>query len=177
MKNKPKVSYILAILNGIATIKDCLGSVINQQHDYPYEVLVLDGGSTDGTLNVIKDFARKYSQVKLIHNPHKLSEGKGNGKDMGVSLAKGNYLVFLDHDNILLHKDWLKIMLRPMEEDKSIMATQSLLRYRKGDSPFLKYINALGVEDPFAVDYSLVSQVVLLIRCRVGVCQGKVRLR
>lgn len=158
---KPQVSYILAILNGIATIKECLQSVVDQEHNYSYEVLVLDGGSTDGTLEVVKKMASSHPEIKIIHNPYKLSEGKGNGKDMGVSRAKGKYLVFLDHDNILLHKDWLKQMLRPLEENKNIMASQSLLKYQAGDSLFLKYVNALGVEDPFAVDYSLVSQLVL----------------
>ena len=52
-------------------------------------------------------------------------------------------------------------MMRPMGEDNQIMASQSFLMYLPGDPPFLKYVNALGVEDPFAVDYSLVSQAVL----------------
>lgn len=158
----PETSFIIAVLNGNTTINECLLSIFSQK--YPstlYEVIVIDGGSTDGTVELVKSMQKKHANLKLLYNPFKLSEGAGNGKDQGVSHARGTYLVFLDHDNILLHNDWLEEMLRPLKEDPEIMASQSFLRYKKGDSLFLKYVNALGVEDPFAIDYSLVAQVVL----------------
>ena len=159
---KIKVSFVIAVLNGISTIEECINSIMSQK--YPsdkYEVLVIDGGSTDGTVATVKSLQKKHTQIKIMKNPFKLSEGEGNGKDQGVSAAKGEYIIFLDHDNILLHDDWLTQMLSPLEEDKNIMASQSFLMYKQEDSPFLKYVNALGVEDPFAVEYSLVSQAVL----------------
>lgn len=156
-----KISYILGIYNAERTLKECLDSILMQNIDKKYyEILIMDGGSTDKTLEIIKSYMKKEKNIKLFHNLKKLSEGKGNGKDQGVSKAKGKYLVFLDHDNILLNKDWINQMLMPFK-DKEVMASQSLLGYKQSDTNFLKYINALGVEDPFAVPYSLVSQVIL----------------
>jgi glycosyltransferase involved in cell wall biosynthesis len=162
MALKPTVSYVLGIYNADRTLVECLDSIFMQ--DYPkseYEVIVIDGGSKDKTLSILKDYSQRYSNLRILHNPHKLSEGRGMSKDMGVMAAKGDFLVFLDHDNILLEKHWLKTMLRPFEEDSSMMATQSFLDYQKGDTNFLKYVNAIGIEDPFAVPHSLVAQVVL----------------
>ncbi|MBM3233199.1 glycosyltransferase [Candidatus Pacearchaeota archaeon] len=161
MKFNPKVSYILGILNAERTLEECLKGIYKQKYPLKkFEVILVDGGSSDGTLDIIKGFQRKYDNIRLLHNPKKLSEGKGMSKDMGVKAAKHDILIFLDHDNIIVESNWLENMLEPFK-DKKIMATQSLLQSRPGDSLFLHYINGVGVEDPFAVPYSLVSQVVL----------------
>lgn len=157
-----RVSFVLAIYNAERTLNECLTSIFNQR--YPtnqYEVIVVDGGSKDKTLSIVQKFKQKHSNMRLIHNRHRLSEGKGMGKDQGISAARGDIIILLDHDNILLSPEWTRRMLAPFEADKDIMATQSLLDFMPGDNMFLKYVNAVGVEDPFAVPYSLVSQVVL----------------
>ena len=156
-----KVSYVLAILNAERTLKECLDSILIQDFSKSeYEIIIIDGGSTDKTLDIVRDYMKKEKNIKLFHNPKKLSEGKGNGKDQGVNRSKGEFIVFLDHDNILLGKNWLKEMLSPFS-NKSVMACQSFLKSMKHDSNFLKYVNEIGVEDPFAVPYSLVSQIAL----------------
>jgi len=156
-----KVSFVLAIYNAERTLEECLNSILMQNYSKnKYEIIIVDGGSTDKTLKIINKFRKKTSNIKLIHNPKKLSEGKGMGKSQGINASKGEFLVLLDHDNIITSKDWLKNMLFPFN-DYSIMASQSLLQYKEEDSNFIKYINALGVEDAFAVPYSLVAQVSL----------------
>lgn len=162
-KNKNiEISFILGILNAERTLYECLESIFAQ--DFPkekYEVIIIDGGSTDKTLEIIKDFMKKYENISLLHNPHKLSEGRGMSKDMGVNAAKGEIVIFLDHDNILIGKGWLKEIIAPLKKDNEIMASQSLLQFKENDTNFLKYVNAVGVEDPFAIPYSLPAQVVL----------------
>lgn len=161
MASRIKVSFILGIYNAQRTLRECLTHLFMQ--DFPkanYEVLVIDGGSSDSTIGIVKEFMKKHKNMKLLHNPLKLSEGRGMSKDMGVKEARGEVVVFLDHDNIILEKTWLKWILEPFE-DKKIMASQSLLQPRSGDPAFLQYINAVGVEDPFAIPYSLLAQVML----------------
>ncbi|MBI3333862.1 glycosyltransferase [Candidatus Pacearchaeota archaeon] len=158
---KLKVSYILGIYNAERTLRECLDSIFMQ--NFPkreYEVIIVDGGSNDSTLNIVRQYQKQYKNMKLIHNTYKLSEGKGMGKDQGVQAAKGDLLIFLDHDNILLEKTWTEHILKPFA-DKKIMASQSLLRPIEEDPAFLQYVNAVGVEDAFAIPYSLVAQVTL----------------
>jgi len=154
-----KISFILGILNAERTLRDCLDSILIQ--DYPkknYEVIIVDGGSTDKTLEIIGEYRKNNKNIRLLHNPHKLSEGRGMSKDMGVDSSRGEIVIFLDHDNIIIGKDWLKKIIYPFEDEK-VMASQSLLKPVKGDSNFLKYVNDAGVEDSFAIPYSLVAQM------------------
>ena len=156
---KIRLSYVLGILNAESTLSECLDSIFHQ--DYPeneYEVIIIDGGSSDKTLKIIREYKKSHNNLRLLHNPKKLSEGKGMSKDLGIMAAKGEFIILLDHDNIILNKNWLTTILS-IFKDKKIMAVQSLLGYKKGSNLFLKYINAAGVEDPFAIPYSLVSQV------------------
>jgi len=161
-KYSKKVSIILAIYNADRTIQECLDAVIAQ--DFPkkdYEIIIVDGGSNDKTLPIIKEFIKqnKDVQIKLMNNPYKLSEGVGMGKDQGVAISKGEFILFLDHDNIIFGKDWMNKMLFPFKDNKEVMASQSFLNFRENDQNFLKYVNAAGVEDAFAIPYSLVAQI------------------
>ncbi len=161
VKKQPRVSYILGIYNAERTLEECLSSIFMQSYPQSdYEVVIIDGGSQDRTLEIVHTFMKKYKNIRLLHNPKRLSEGRGMSKDMGVDTAAGEIVIFLDHDNILLQKDWLTKMLEPFD-NKQVMASQSLLAYTKEDNYFLRYINHVGVEDPFAISYSLVAQVTL----------------
>ena len=113
-QDKIEVSYILGILNAERTLRECLSSIFIQ--DFPkekFEVIIVDGGSQDKTLNIVNEFMKRYNNIRLFHNPHKLSEGRGMSKDIGVEAAKGEILIFLDHDNILLGKEWPNQILEP----------------------------------------------------------------
>lgn len=161
IKGLTKVSFILGILNAERTLEECLNGIFTQ--DYPksaFEVIIIDGGSTDKTLRIIDSFMKKEKNILLLHNPKKLSEGRGMSKDMGIKKAKGDIVILLDHDNLISDPRWLRKILLPFK-NKQVMASQSLLEFRKEDSNFLKYVNAAGVEDPFAIPYSLVAQVQL----------------
>ena len=161
-QDKIEISYILGILNADRTLRECLDSIFAQ--DFPiekYEVIIVDWGSKDRTLDIVKEFMQKHNNIRLMFNPHKLSEGRGMSKDLGTEAAKGEIVIFLDHDNILLGKSWLREIIEPLKKDAKIMASQSLLQFMENDTNFLKYVNAVGVEDPFAIPYSLPAQIVL----------------
>lgn len=156
-----RVSYVLGILNAERTLNQCLDSIFSQNlSKKDYEVIIVDGGSTDSTNKIIEIYKSKYKNIKVYHNKYKLSEGKGMGKDQGVDKSNGEFIIFLDHDNILLNNYWTEYILEPFK-DKRVMASQSLTAPMERDTNFLKYINSLGVEDPFATPYSLVAQFVL----------------
>ncbi len=157
-----EISFILAIYNAERTLRECLTSILQQ--DYPkekYEIVIVDGGSKDATLSIIQEFMQKSKNIRLLGNPYRLSEGMGMGKDQGLQAAKGDIVIYIDHDNILVGKNWIHEIMTPLLEDKEIMVSQSLLTYAEDDTLLIKYLNAAGVEDPFAIPYSLVSAVTL----------------
>lgn len=158
----PQVSIILAIYNAERTLDECLTAIFSQ--DYPkdyYEVIIMDGGSTDSTKSILDKFKKVHKNLRIFHNKGKLSEGIGMGKDTGRKISKAKFVVYLDHDNIVHGKNWLKEILYPLKKDKTIMASQSLTTYKDNNDVFTKFINHTGVEDPFAIPYSLVSEVLL----------------
>lgn len=110
----PKVSFIIPTLNAAGILEKCLKAIRNQ--NYPkknIEIIVSDGGSQDKTITV----AKKY-KAKVIHNAEILHEP---GKTLATKYANGNLLFFTDADNILSHRNWLKLMVKPYVDDHRIL--------------------------------------------------------
>ena len=144
VKGTPTISFCIATYNAIRTIEKCLKS-INEQ-DYPkekVEIIIADGGSTDGTLDV----ARRYG-AKLIKVPKNV-QGAEYNKSVAVNEAKNEILAGIDQDNILPHKKWLVAMLKPLLEDKEIVAVEPLRYAYKKDMEIMdRYFALFGVNDP-----------------------------
>jgi glycosyltransferase involved in cell wall biosynthesis len=92
----PVLSIIVPVYNVEAYIKRCLKSVASQTFQN-YELLLIDDGSTDGSGDICKKFTEKNPQkVQYIY---KKNDGQGPSRDLGVTLAKGKYITFLDADD------------------------------------------------------------------------------
>ena len=146
----PKVSFVVCTYNCPDHIKRCFGS-INYQ-DYPkdkVEILALDGGSTDDS----KEIAKKMG-ARVIHNPKKLPEGKGRGKWLGFKKARGEVVVFLDSDNKLVEKDWIKQMVKPIITDEEVNFCICRMAVVKKDSLTNRYLSLIGT-DPVAAYKSI----------------------
>jgi len=161
-KSYPTVTITTATYFGERTIEKFLECIFSQ--DYPKEKIELlfgDGGSEDKTLDIIRKYIKKYPKnIKLIHNEKRLSEGRGMGKDMLTRKADGEIIIILDQDNILVQKDWISNMVRILIENPEIKGVQSKMFAPKTSSFVDRYLNGLGIEDPFATSYSLNAQVI-----------------
>ncbi len=91
----PFISVVVPVRNEEAHLGSALEELLAQ--DYPkdrYEILVVDGGSTDGTAAVAEHFAGAAGQqVRLLHNPGRLSSA---GRNLGVKASRGEVIVFVD---------------------------------------------------------------------------------
>jgi len=163
MKKYPKISAVLVTYNGEKTIEDCLKLFFEQT--YPkdkLEMIIADGGSTDKTLDIIKNYQKKYPKViKLIDNPKKYKVGRGGGADIASKKTTGEFILMIDQDNLLVQKFWLKSMAEILIKNKTISCVQSLTLVPKEGSIMDRYLGATGIEDPFAIPYSLKSEVIL----------------
>jgi glycosyltransferase involved in cell wall biosynthesis len=97
MKSKTKVSVIIPSLNVEKYISECLDSVINQTMK-DIEIICVDAGSTDGTLETIKEFAKKDQRIKVLNSDMK---SYGRQMNMGLEIAQGEYIAFLDSDDFV----------------------------------------------------------------------------
>ena len=93
-----KVSVIIPMYNSEKYINDCLNSVVNQTYSN-LEIIVIDDCSTDSSLNLVSNI--KDSRIKIV----KFAENKGvsSARNKGIELAKGDYICFIDSDDI-----WVK---------------------------------------------------------------------
>lgn len=94
-----KVSVIMPCLNMVRYIKNCIESVICQTMK-DIEILIIDAGSTDGTLELLEEYEQKDSRIQIIR-----SEKKSYGYQMnvGISLAVGEYIGIVETDDIVQH--------------------------------------------------------------------------
>ena len=93
------VTIIVPVYNEAAHLADCLASLLAQ--DYPsacMEILVADGGSTDGSQAIVQEFARRDARVRLLMNPRRIAAA---GLNLGLGAARGDIIVRADGHTIL----------------------------------------------------------------------------
>jgi len=108
------VSVIIPTYNTEKFIGECLDSVINQTYKN-YEIIVINDGSTDDTLNILREYEKKYDFIKVIDNTN---HGQGYERNLALKQAKGDYVLFLDSDDFIEHVT-LEVAVDKIKEDKS----------------------------------------------------------
>ena len=92
------ISVIIPCYNVENYVARCLDSVINQTYNN-LEIICVNDGSTDNTLAILKDYAKKDSRIKIID---KKNGGLSSARNAGIEVASYEYVVFLDSD------DWIE---------------------------------------------------------------------
>jgi glycosyltransferase involved in cell wall biosynthesis len=95
--SNPKLTIITPVFNSIQFIEKCIINVIEQNCTDQIEHLIIDAGSTDGTLEVIKKYAEKNKHIHYISEPDK---GQSDAMNKGINLAKGSIISFLNADDV-----------------------------------------------------------------------------
>ena len=96
-------SVIVPCFNSKNFIRKCIDSILAQDYD-DFEIILIDDGSTDGTSMILDDYSSKYSRIKVYHFSN---AGVSYSRRRGITLATGNYLIFVDSDDSI-NKNLLK---------------------------------------------------------------------
>ena len=127
---KPVVSIIIVNHNGIAFVDACLKSILSS--DYPaFEVIFVDNGSTDASLEFVKNNFGDDPRLRILEN--KASLGPAVGRNRGTAAASGKYLLFLDNDT-QVDKNCIAELIKVMESDPSIGVAQAKLLKMASDN-------------------------------------------
>ncbi|WP_293084415.1 glycosyltransferase family A protein, partial [Moorena sp. SIO4A1] len=102
MSNKPLVSTIIIFLNPEPFLQETIESVFAQTYDN-WELLLVDDGSTDGSTEIALQYARQYPEkVRYLEHEGHQNRGMSATRNLGIRHAKGEYIAFLDADDIWL---------------------------------------------------------------------------
>ncbi|WP_455210879.1 glycosyltransferase [Kaarinaea lacus] len=132
------VSVVLPVRNAAHTIDECLHSVVSQTYGH-FEVIVIDDGSTDESLRLIKRWCAQDRRIKCYNQP---SLGLVSALNTGLSLAKGQYIARMDADDIMLeNRLQAQIDFLANHPDIDLVATQVELFPKQVVTPgYQKYI-------------------------------------
>lgn len=144
MESFLRISVITVCYNSAKTIRYTIDSVLSQE--YPnLEYIIIDGGSSDGTLNIIQEYSDKISKV--------LSEkdkGIYDAMNKGINLASGDIIGFLNADDVYSHEKVLNRIAETME-NKSLDACYADLVYVNNKNIVRKYNS--GIFKPSLLHY------------------------
>lgn len=102
MNPKPLVSVIIIFLNAEKFIEEAIESIVAQTYN-AWELLLVDDGSDDGSTNIAKNHASQTPhQIYYLEHPDHQNRGKGASRNLGINEAKGDFIAFLDADDIWL---------------------------------------------------------------------------
>lgn len=114
---KPEATVIVVTHDSAAWIEPCLGSLRRQELEVPYEVVVVDSGSTDDTVELVR---RDHGWVRLLQSENR---GFGAACNLGAKHARGRVLAFVNPDTET-DPGWLRELIAPLAEGGRITTSQ-----------------------------------------------------
>lgn len=138
----PLVSVIIPVFNVEKYLEQCLDSVAAQTLE-DIEIICVNDSSTDSSLDILNEYARKDERIKVVTQPN---SGAGAARNKGMSMATGKYLSFLDSDDFF-EKDMLKLAYDKAEEDKADFVVFNSDQYYTEKDKFVEVAWTLRVKE------------------------------
>jgi rhamnosyltransferase len=113
----PLVSIVIPTLNGGASLRRLLASIAEQNTGLARELIAVDSGSTDNTLDTLREYGVAVETVPPIEFNH------GDTRNLALSRARGEFAVLIVQDAIPVNRDWLSELVRPLVNDARVAGT------------------------------------------------------
>jgi len=150
-RENPQISIVISTFNGEVYLKPAIRSIQNQNF-LNIEIIIVDDGSKDKSVEVVKELMKEDKRIKLLTNG--INRGTLYTKTRGVLNAKGKYVMTLDHDNLYATKDvFYKLYTEAEEHNLDLLGFSTIgTRVEVKDIPkndFLNYIKTKIIKKPF----------------------------
>lgn len=116
LDRRPVISVIVPIYNVEMYLNNCIESIINQRYTN-LEIILVDDGSTDKSFNLCNIWASRDSRIKVIH---KENGGLSDARNIGLQMAKGDFIAFVDSDDWIEESFLQKLYLAILQSDADI---------------------------------------------------------
>lgn len=133
-----KLSIIIPVYNAEKFLPECLDSLASQTMD-DYEVILINDGSKDSSQNIIEDYMLKYPGLfvsKTVENG-----GQGRARNIGIDLAKGEYIGFVDSDDWVNSTMFRKLYDKAVETNADIVMCDFMQCFDSGEKRCTRAVN------------------------------------
>lgn len=141
----PCISIILPSLNMTCYIRECLESVLKQTLR-EIEILCVDAGSIDGTIDIIEDYCAVDSRVRLIHSPEK---SYGYQMNLGIREARGEYIGFVDTDDKVSEDMYAGLYERAKKDDLDMIRADYAMFVTKNKGDYCVFVSSSKNESDY----------------------------
>ena len=128
------ISVIIPAFNAEKYIDKCLDYLLNQDYKLNYEIIIVDDGSKDETLKILKKYEKKHPNIKVISQKN---SGQAVARNRAIDLAKGKYLMFVDIDDFV-DKTILSKMFSVIDKENADLVYCDYYEYYGDDKLILK---------------------------------------
>lgn len=162
----PKISIIMPVYNGAKYLEKSLESVSRQTFK-DLEVICVDDGSTDNSLEVLDELKAKYDFIKVISQEN---QGSGKARNTGLRNAGGEYIAFLDADDIYVDANALNEMYGIAEKNDADVVSANIAfikkdyslyknrHYERGDYMYFKESGTINPDD-YGIPYAFYKNI------------------
>lgn len=153
-----KISVIIPVYNDEKYLAQCLDSVLRQTYSN-IEIILVDDGSTDSTPELCEKYREKYANIRILH---KKNGGVGSSRNAGLEMATGEYILFVDHDDLLseTHIEELYKLLKKNDADIAVGNFNRFIEEKRAYGIWIKeddyFEKTYTPEEWFSVEYETV---------------------
>ncbi|HCY05834.1 MAG TPA: glycosyl transferase [Erysipelotrichaceae bacterium] len=133
----PLFSIIVPIYNVELYLKECLDSILSQTFN-DFELILVNDGSTDKSGDIAKEYKNKYNNIKLID---KENGGLSSARNAGIKKAIGDYILFIDSDDMLVNKSALSNIVPYLKNNDVILLGFEKLYFDNTTTPVVNNAN------------------------------------
>lgn len=135
------ISIIIPVYNGAQTLNRCLRSILAQDFE-DYQVIIVDDGSIDDTLALAQEWAARDQRFQVV-SQH--CYGPGKARNVGLTLARGEYVVYMDADDYWPRQDLLRNLAERIEKDVADVYMYQMVKVTEDGTVLERY-----TKPPFA---------------------------
>lgn len=161
MKSLPLLSVIVPVYNSAKFLRKCIDSILGQTYSN-LEIILVDDGSVDASPQICDEYAEKYTNIKVVH---KANGGASAARNIGLSMAKGDYIGFIDSDDFIKSEMYANLY-RVMSVEKADVVLCNYCQVSEDgktfDSPFMHFYRGITV---YSKDHALKAFLVGDLDC------------
>ena len=160
IEESPKISVIIPVFNPGKLLYDCLDSVVGQTLK-EIEIICVDDGSTDGSFDVLKEYAKTDKRFKIFQQKNK---GAGSARNKAIDESSGEFIIFLDSDDWIESDMCEKLYVHAKKLDVDLVIFDALWHTKEGIEPFNYFSKNEFNEDytEFTFDYNFIKNRLLI---------------